>query len=107
MRQIDAEVLVIKRPVFIRYTPGHILARLSWDVLDAVLQKENQQLKDELGGLRTQNASQEENLATLKQQVDVLKYSSATMNEEEKKQFERRLTVYVKEIDKCIAMLSA
>lgn len=73
----------------------------------AVLQKENQQLKDELGGLRTQNASQEENLATLKQQVDVLKYSSATMNEEEKKQFERRLTVYVKEIDKCIAMLSA
>ena len=29
-----------KRPVFARYTPGHILARLSWDVLDVVLQKE-------------------------------------------------------------------
>ena len=40
MAPTDAEVLVIKRPVFVRYTPGHILARLSWDVLDAVLQKE-------------------------------------------------------------------
>lgn len=37
---VDAEVLVAKRPVFARYTPGHILARLSWDVLDVVLQKE-------------------------------------------------------------------
>ena len=36
----EADELVAKRPVFVRYTPGHILARLTWDVLDAMVQKD-------------------------------------------------------------------
>lgn len=35
-------MLVEKRPLFVRYTPGHSLARLAWDVLDAILQKDKQ-----------------------------------------------------------------
>jgi hypothetical protein len=42
----------------------------------------------------------------LRQQVDILKYSNVAMNESEKKDFEKRINTYLKEIDKCIVMLS-
>jgi hypothetical protein len=39
--------------------------------------------------------------------VEILKYTNgAEMDQEEKKQFEKRINGYVKEIDRCIAMLS-
>ena len=72
----------------------------------AILQKENQSLKEELGQIKKQaeefNASSE----TLKQQVEILKYNNGEMDEAEKKQFEKRLTSYLKEIERCITMLS-
>ena len=71
-----------------------------------ILQKENQSLKDELGQLRKQaeefNASSE----TLRQQVEILRYNNGEMDEAEKKQFEKRLNSYLKEIERCITMLS-
>jgi hypothetical protein len=42
----------------------------------------------------------------LKQQVGVLKLNAGEMSEVDKKEFEKRITIYVKEIDRCIAMLS-
>ena len=41
----------------------------------------------------------------LKQQVEILKYNTGEMDEEGKKQFEKRLTGYLKEIDRCITLL--
>ena len=71
-----------------------------------VLQKENQSLKDELDGLKKETSQFKENSETLKQQVEILKYSNGEMTEEDKKQFEKRINTYIKEIDRCITMLS-
>ena len=70
------------------------------------LQKENLSLKDELDGLKKEASQFRENSETLKQQVEILKYSNGEMTEEDKKQFEKRINTYIKEIDRCITMLS-
>jgi len=72
----------------------------------AILQKENQSLKEELGQLKKQAEDFNSSAERLKQQVEILKYNAGEMDEEEKKQFEKRLTGYLKEIDRCITMLS-
>jgi len=53
------------------------------------LQKENERLKEEL-----------------QQQVGILKLASGEMDEKDKKQFERKINQYLREIDKCISFLS-
>ena len=69
------------------------------------LQKENKWLKSELTNSKKQESQYSENIDRLKQQVEVLKLSSGEMDEAEKKQFEKRINSYLKEIDKCIAAL--
>ena len=69
------------------------------------LQKENKWLKSELTNSKKQETQHHENIDRLKQQVEVLKISSGEMDEAEKKQFEKRINSYLKEIDKCIAAL--
>lgn len=69
------------------------------------LKKENTALQTELNDLRQQSTSFRENIDSLKQQVDILKFSNGEMEPEEKKQFEKRINAYVKEIDRCIALL--
>jgi regulator of replication initiation timing len=70
------------------------------------LQKENSQLKEELYNVKKQVAVQDENTESLKQQIAVLKYSNGDMSEADKKEFEKKINLYVKEIDRCIVMLS-
>jgi chromosome segregation ATPase len=70
------------------------------------LQKENSQLKEDVTNAKQQAALSRENMDKLKQQVDVLKYSNGEMGETDKKEFEKRINSYLKEIDRCIAMLS-
>ena len=70
-----------------------------------VLQKENAKLRQELEDSRGQNASHQKNMESLKQQVNVLKLNTADMSEVDKKEFEKRISVYLKEIDRCIALL--
>jgi hypothetical protein len=70
------------------------------------VQKENAVLKEELLAIRQQAAEQQKNVEELKQQVDVLKLTSGDMSEADKKEFEKRINGYLKEIDKCIALLS-
>jgi hypothetical protein len=70
------------------------------------VQKENAVLKEELLASRQQAAEQQKNVEELKQQVDVLKLTSGDMSEADKKEFEKRINGYLKEIDKCIALLS-
>ena len=71
-----------------------------------LLQKENLQLKLELDAVKKNGSEQLESMEQLKQQVEVLKFSNGEMDADEKKQFEKRINTYVKEIDRCIAMLS-
>lgn len=72
-----------------------------------VLQKENRSLKEEVSTQRKQAVQHNESIDRLKQQVEVLKLSNGEMNEADKKQFEKRINIYLKEIDRCIAMLGS
>lgn len=69
------------------------------------MQKENAKLKEELADARQKAAAQLKITEELKQQVSILKLSSGEMNETEKKEFEKRINGYIKEIDRCIALL--
>ena len=73
----------------------------------SILQKENQALKNEMTLLKGRADEFHETTEKLREQVEILKYTNgAEMDQEEKKQFEKRINGYVKEIDRCIAMLS-
>jgi hypothetical protein len=72
----------------------------------AALQKENVQLKEQLDTVKIQASLQLKNVEELKQQVSILKMGTGEMSETDKKEFEKRINTYLKEIDRCIAMLS-
>jgi chromosome segregation ATPase len=71
----------------------------------AALQKENRRLKEELSTASTKIAGNLQQVEELKQQVSVLKVSAGAMNEADKKELEKRINGYLKEIDRCIALL--
>jgi regulator of replication initiation timing len=71
----------------------------------AVLMKENSKLREELESARQRALVQQKNADELKQQVSILKVSAGEMNEADKKEFEKRINGYLKEIDRCIALL--
>ena len=70
-----------------------------------LMQKENERLKAELDDSRRQLAEHNENIESLRQQVGVLKINTGEMSETDRKEFEKKLNGYIKEIDRCIAML--
>ena len=71
----------------------------------ALLQKENTQLRQQLLGSREQTGQHQAQLDSLKQQVQVLRLGAGEWNSEDKKEFEKRINQYLKEIDRCIALL--
>lgn len=73
----------------------------------ASLQNENQRLKKELGKSTKHSLVYQQNIDDLKQQVEVLKITSGNWDETDKKEFEKRINNYIKEIDRCVAFLSA
>jgi predicted nucleic acid-binding Zn-ribbon protein len=72
----------------------------------AALHKENLRLKEEIEKNKNQSLSNQKNIDELKQQVEVLKITSGDWDENDKKDFEKRINGYLKEIDRCIALLS-
>ena len=71
----------------------------------AATQKENTQLREQLSQCREDSVTQHKNIDALKQQVNVLRLNAGDMNEPDKKEFEKKINTYLKEIDRCIAML--
>ena len=71
----------------------------------SMLEKENKQLKEDLLNVRKQKVEYEQQLEELRQKVEISKYSNGEMDEAEKKLMEKKLSLYLKEIDRCIAML--
>jgi regulator of replication initiation timing len=71
----------------------------------AAVQKENSKLKEELDAAQAKIAIQQKSADELKQQVSILKVSAGDMSEADKKEFEKRINGYLKEIDRCITML--
>lgn len=72
----------------------------------AALQKENEQLSVSLSIAKTQKLADAERISQLEQQIGVLKSAAGQMSEAEKKAFEKNINQYIKEIDKCIGLLS-
>lgn len=70
------------------------------------LQKENSRLKEELDKSKQQTSQHHKNIDELKQQVTILKLNAGQMSEEDKKEIEKRINNYLKEIERCIALLS-
>ena len=72
----------------------------------AMLQKENQRLKKELEKATLLTLEKQELMQTLQQQMDVAKLGSGNLNEAEKNALGKRIDTYLKEIDKCLALLN-
>ena len=68
--------------------------------------KENEKLKKELAdikGLHTEKARQ---MDELEQKIIILKTATNNMGEDDKKELEKRINQYIREIDRCISMLN-
>ena len=72
----------------------------------AVLQKENNRMKEELQRDTKNTLVNQQHIDDLKQQVEVLKITSGNWDETDRKEFEKRINSYIKEIDRCITLLS-
>ncbi|MFM2358533.1 MAG: hypothetical protein RLY16_526 [Bacteroidota bacterium] len=70
------------------------------------LQRDNEKLLQENAALQELQNKQAEELQQLRLQVNVLKSATGSMDEQEKKAFEKQIAQYIREIDKCIHLLS-
>ena len=70
------------------------------------IQKENQQLLKETKSTKAQLESVTIEKNRLLQQVDAMKINGSTMEESSKKDLEKRINLYLKEIDHCLALLN-
>ena len=70
------------------------------------LQKENEKLKAEIVPSKERETFFLAQIDHLEQQVIVLKTATGKMNEADKKELDKKLNGYLKEIDRCITMLS-
>jgi chromosome segregation ATPase len=72
----------------------------------AVLERENLDLRSKNAELQTKKTTDEKKIKALEEQYFLLKSAAGTLNSEDKKAFEKNLSRYIREIDKCIALLS-
>lgn len=70
------------------------------------LQNENEQLKKEARLSSEKQESYKSKMETLEEKLAVLKTATGQLNDTDKKEIEKRLNHYLKEIDRCITMLS-
>jgi archaellum component FlaC len=70
------------------------------------LQKDNEKLRKELNDIRGIHSERSKQIEELEQKVAILKTATNNMSNEDKKELEKRLNHYIKEIDRCITILS-
>jgi predicted nucleic acid-binding Zn-ribbon protein len=70
------------------------------------LKKENENLRNELNDLKEKEVEYKYLLHELDQKISILKAASGEMSEKDQKDFEKRINLYIKDIDKCIGLLS-
>jgi C4-dicarboxylate-specific signal transduction histidine kinase len=71
-----------------------------------LLVKENDKLRKELKDATDKLDGNQKKIHALEQTVTVLKTVSGKMDDSDKKELEKRINAYLKEIDQCISMLS-
>ena len=70
------------------------------------LQKENNTLRATIKELKNSIDSKNQTLEELGQQKMVKQLNNGNLNESDKKELEKKLNQYIREIDRCIAMLN-
>lgn len=70
------------------------------------LQKENERLRGTVKKLEEKNGQLEQGAELYEQKINILKASAGKMNEADRKAFEKKINQYIKDVDKCIALLS-
>ena len=70
------------------------------------LQKENEQLKTAITAHKIREEKDLLLITQLEQQAGILKSAAGKMNDADKKSFEKHINQYIREIDKCIGLLS-
>jgi len=71
-----------------------------------LLQKENEKLASENNSLKQKMQAGTGYADELEQKVAALKMASGQLTEVDKKELEKRMSGYIREIDRCIAMLA-
>lgn len=71
-----------------------------------LLAKENQRLQKDLEKSQQRIEDKEQLMHTLQQQVDAMQLGTTAQSPEEKVMLEKRINGYLKEIDKCLALLN-
>lgn len=72
----------------------------------SALQKVNQQQAELIEQLKTENEANAHKLRSQREQILILKTNALQMGETEKKEMEKTINQYIREIDKCINFLS-
>jgi len=70
------------------------------------LQKENERLKGEIAEAKQKDILSVQKLDEMQQQITILKVASGELTEKDKKEFEKKINQYIREVDKCISFLS-
>jgi CHASE3 domain sensor protein len=70
------------------------------------LQKDNERQSKRIALLEEEKAKNAEQVMQLQQQVTILKAATGQLSEPDKKEFEKTISRYIREIDKCISLLS-
>lgn len=70
------------------------------------LQKENGRQSELIKQLKETKEKDSQQITTLQEKISILKAAAGKMNEADKKEFEKNINQYIREIDKCIGLLS-
>ncbi len=70
------------------------------------LQKENEKLREELKEAHNRESETRHRIDAFQEQISIMKISTGEMTDRDKKEFERKINQYIREVDKCIAFLS-
>ena len=72
----------------------------------ATLQKENEVLRNDLNASQKKQTDYKLMVDELNQKVNILQAASGQMTNKDQKDFEKKITQYIKELEKCIGILS-
>jgi hypothetical protein len=68
--------------------------------------KENEQLKKQLADNTLQATTKHQQVQALQQQLDILKMGPSSFDSKDKAALEKKIDMYIKEIDRCLLMMN-
>jgi len=70
------------------------------------IEQENTKYRQQLADQKQQHVTMTERMEQMEQQVVILKAATSQLSEPDKKELDKKLNHYLKEIDRCINMLN-